>query len=343
MRRALETGEGYEGTVEFFPEEGKYHLDGHRACGVRLDPAETVAQEGRCRVCANRVTLGVAHRVEMLADGKEADALPPPTAGAVTNLVPLPEILSEIVGGGVASRGVARAYDRATAALGADLSVLEEAPVEDIAKVNALLGEAVDRLRAGAVIRQAGYDGEYGVIRLFKEGELDRLTRGDLLFEAPTRRRVRVRNKTTLEVTETQEPRDASPPLYPPASPTHPSPTCGGGVERGVGEGREGAGPAGVLAALDADQARAAEAADGPLIVMARPGSRTTRMLTHRLAHLVRERGVPAAASPGRLFTRRAAEEMRDRLSAVLPPRAGACAVHSFHSLGLAILRANGA
>jgi hypothetical protein len=177
MRRALETGEGYEGTVEFFPQEGKYHLDGHRACGVRLDPAETIAHDGRCPVCGNRVTFGVAHRVEMLADRKEADALPPPTAGAVTSLVPLPEILSEIVGGGVASQGVARAYDRTTAALGSDFAVLEEAPVEDIAKVNPLLGEAVDRLRAGAVIRQAGYDGEYGVIRLFEEGELDRLIR----------------------------------------------------------------------------------------------------------------------------------------------------------------------
>src|SRR5258707_1047249 len=65
IRRALETGEGYEGTVEFFPEEGKYHLDGHRACGVRLDPAETVAHDGRCPVCGNRVTFGVAHPVEM--------------------------------------------------------------------------------------------------------------------------------------------------------------------------------------------------------------------------------------------------------------------------------------
>src|SRR5262249_522464 len=175
--------------------------------------AETVAHDGRCPVCGNRVTLGVAHRVEMLADRKEADALPPLTAGAVTNLVPLPEILSEIVGGGVASQGVARAYDRTTAALGSDLSVLEAAPVEDIAKVNALLGEAVTRLRAGAVIRQAGYDGEYGVIRLFKEGELDRLTKGDLLFEAPTRRRVRVRNKAAPDVAEAQELRDVAPPL----------------------------------------------------------------------------------------------------------------------------------
>jgi DNA helicase II / ATP-dependent DNA helicase PcrA len=278
----------------------------------------------------------------MLADRKEADALPPPTAGAVTNLVPLPEILSEIVRGGVASQGVARAYDRTTAALGSDLFVLEEAPVEDIAKVNALLGEAVDRLRAGAVIRQAGYDGEYGVIRLFKEGELDRLTRGDLLFEAPTRRRVRVRNKAAPDVTEAQEPCDVAPvPPDPPASPTLRSPTRGGGLV--AGEGGEAAGRTGVLAALDADQARAAAAADGPLIVMAGPGSGKTRMLTHRLAHLVLERGVPAATCLAVTFTRRAAGELQDRLAALLPPDAGACAVHSFHSLGLTILRADGA
>src|SRR5215831_5358677 len=215
MRRALETGEGFEGTVEFFPEEGKYHLDGHRACGVRLDPAETIAHDGRCPVCGNRVTLGVAHRVEMLADRKEAGALPPPTAGAVMNLVPLPEILSEIVGGGVASQGVTRAYYRTTAALGAELSVLDGVPVEDITKLNPLLGEAVDRLRAGAVIRQAGYDGEYGVIRLFEEGELDRLTRGALLFEAPRRQRARAGRRAAPAATGTPEP-VAPPPSYPP-------------------------------------------------------------------------------------------------------------------------------
>jgi ATP-dependent DNA helicase UvrD/PcrA len=346
MRRALETGEGYKGTVEFFPEEGKYHLDGHRACGVRLDPAETIAHDGRCPVCGNRVTLGVAHRVAMLADRKEA--LPPPTAGAVTNLVPLPEILSEIVGSGVASQGVTHAYDRTTAALGSELSVLEEAPVEDVGRLNPLLGEAVGRLRAGTVIRQAGYDGEYGVIRLFADGELDRLTRGDLLFEAPPRRRVRAKSKATLEVTEAQEPSAMPPPLsesvgVPPACHAPSKGRGGTRAERLCSQGEEGAGRSGILAALDADQARAAEATDGPLIVMAGPGSGKTRMLTHRLAHLMLERGVPAASCLAVTFTRRAAEELRGRLAALLPRRAGACAVHSFHSLGLAILRAHGA
>jgi superfamily I DNA/RNA helicase len=95
----------------------------------------------------------------------------------------------------------------------------------------------------------------------------------------------------------------------------------------------------GVLAALDADQACAAEAVDGPLVVVAGPGSGKTRMLTHRVAHLVRERGVPAAACLAVTFTRRATEELQDRLAALLPSDARACAVHSFHSLGLAILR----
>jgi DNA helicase II / ATP-dependent DNA helicase PcrA len=317
IRRALETGDGYDGTVEFFPEEGKYHMDGHRACGVRLDPAETIANEGRCPVCGNRVTLGVAHRVEMLADRRQADVAPPPTAGSVTSLVPLPEILSEIVGGGVASQGVARAYDRTSAALGPDLTVLQESPVEDVAKVNPLLGEAVTRLRAGAVIRQAGYDGEYGVIHLFEDGELDRLTRGALLFDAPAAKRTRTKKKAAAPVAETEAPSPT--PVLAPSDHT------------------------GVLAALDADQARAAEAVDGPLIVIAGPGSGKTRMLTHRLAHLVLERGVPAAACLAVTFTRRATEEMQDRLAILLPSGAGTCAVHSFHSLGLAILRESGA
>jgi uncharacterized protein (TIGR00375 family) len=319
IRRALETGEGYRGTVEFFPEEGKYHLDGHRACGVRLAPRETVARGGLCPVCGAPVTVGVAHRVAMLADRTPAEALPPATAGEVTSLVPLPEILSEIVGSGVASKAVARAYDRATATLGAELSVLEDLPIEAIAEVNCLLGEAVSRLRSGRVIRQAGYDGEYGVIRLFEDGELDRIDKGDLLFDAPMRRRARAAGRTAPETTAAHQA-----PALSPAGP--------------VSSGR-----AGLLAGLDAEQCRAAEALDGPLLVVAGPGSGKTRMLTHRLAHLVVECRVPASACLAITFTRRATEELKQRLHALLPAVAGPCAVHNFHSLGLAMLRAHGA
>lgn len=319
IRRALETGDGYGGTVEFFPEEGKYHMDGHRACGVRLDPKETIALDGRCPVCGGRVTVGVAHRVEFLADRSEEEAKPPPTAGTVSSLVPLPEILSELMGSGVASKAVVQAYDRATAALGPELTVLGEVPVEDIARADTLLGEAVARLRSGTVIRQAGYDGEYGVIRLFEDGELDRLTRGDLLFSGPLGRRARA---PKVQVQAAPDAEAAPTPV--PAVP-------------------EKSGRTGILAALDADQARAAAMVEGPLAVVAGPGSGKTRMLTHRIAHLVLERGVPAASCLAITFTRRATEELRTRLAALLPDYAADVAVHSFHSLGLLILRAHGA
>ena len=314
IRRALETGDGYVGTVEFFPEEGKYHMDGHRNCGVRLDPKETIELGGRCPVCGRPVTVGVAHRVEALADRDEP--VPPPTAGAVSSLVPLPEILSEIVGSGVASKAVVHAYDRAIAALGPELATLQDMPVEDIAKAHPLLGEAVTRLRAGAVIRQAGYDGEYGVIRLFEDGELDLLAGSRLLVDAPFVSRARASRRRAKEDTQDE-----------PVVPFEP-------VEA------QPSGRPGILAGLDADQASAAEA-EGPLMVIAGPGSGKTRMLTYRIAHLVLERGVPAGACLAVTFTRKATEELRTRLTGLLGKKARAVGVHSFHSLGLAILRAH--
>ncbi len=318
LRRALETGEGYVGTVEFFPEEGKYHMDGHRACGARLDPKETIELGGRCPVCGKPVTVGVAHRIEALADRAEGEVVPA-TAGKVASLVPLPEILSEIVGSGVGSKAVSRSYDHAVAALGPELAVLEEMPVEDVAKVHPLLGEAVTRLRSGAVIRQAGYDGEYGVIRLFQDGEIDSLAGNRLLFDAPLVRRARASKSKAAE--------EAPAGALAPAEPAEARPT-----DR-----------AGVLAGLDVDQAPAAEATEGPLMVIAGPGSGKTRMLAHRIAHLVRERGVPAAACLAVTFTRKATEELGARLAGLLGDEARAVAVHSFHSLGLAILRAHAA
>ena len=317
IRRALETGDGYVGTVEFFPEEGKYHLDGHRACGVRLDPRQTIELGGRCPACGRPVTIGVAHRIETLADRSEAEAVPPTTAGAVASLVPLPEILSEIVGSGVASKAVIAACDRTVAALGPELALLEEMPVEDVARVDALLGEAVARLRSGAVIRQAGYDGEYGVIRLFEDGELDRLAGNRMLFDAPLAGRARAAKRKAKP--------DAPVEAAAPAEPGTAQPS----------------GRAGILSGLDADQARAATATEGPLMVIAGPGSGKTRMLTHRIAHLVRERGVPAGACLAVTFTRKATEDLRARLCSLLGEEAGAAAVHSFHSLGLTILRAH--
>ena len=106
LRRALETGEGLHGTVEFYPEEGKYHLDGHRRCQCCLEPAETAALGGRCPVCGRALTVGVLSRVEQLADR----AAPAPLPRPFESLIPLPEVLADCLGVGPASKRVQETY-----------------------------------------------------------------------------------------------------------------------------------------------------------------------------------------------------------------------------------------
>lgn len=318
IRQALETGDGYAGTLEFFPEEGKYHLDGHRKCEVRLTPKETLALGGRCPVCGGPVTVGVEHRVELLAD-RDENPTPPATAGAVSNLVALPEILSELMGTGPSSKAVAAGYDRTVAKLGAELDILQHVPVEDIARAGSpLLGEAIARLRAGTVFREAGYDGEYGAIRLFEESELKRLTAGGMLFDAPVSRRKKPERGVPAAAEDAPLPDRRMP-----AKPQQEAETA-----------------TGILASLDADQ-REAAAATGAVLIVAGPGSGKTRTLTHRIAHQVAERGVAPESCLAITFTRRAAAEMRERLTHLLPDEADRIAIHTFHSLGLSILRAN--
>ena len=171
IMNALKTGDGYTGTVEFFPEEGKYHEDGHRKCNVCMTPEETKKHNGICPVCGKPMTIGVSYRVNELSDRKEI-ITPPSTAGKVFSLVPLQEIISEINGVGPSSKSVVYEYERLINTFGSELAILQDVPVDEISKSSTLLGEAVSRLRQGKVIKHAGYDGEYGVIRLFEENEL---------------------------------------------------------------------------------------------------------------------------------------------------------------------------
>jgi DNA helicase II / ATP-dependent DNA helicase PcrA len=165
--------ETFKGTIEFFPEEGKYHADGHRDCRVCLEPHESRRLALRCPVCARPLTVGVRHRVLELADREEP--VFPEEAPCFFSLIPLPEVLGEILGVGPSSKEVMRQYGRAINHFGSEFNILLHAPVEEISLYSPILGEAVCRIRGGRVIRRPGYDGEFGVIRVFAEGELDRL------------------------------------------------------------------------------------------------------------------------------------------------------------------------
>ena len=174
MRDAIRNNrrERFRGTIEFFPEEGKYYADGHRACKVCCDPHETRLSGFLCPVCAKPLTVGVQHRVLELADREEP--VYPAEAPAFFSLIPLPELLSEILGVGPSSKEVSRQYAETINRFGSEFNLLLHTPVEEIARQSQLLGEAVGRVRDGRVIRRPGYDGEFGVIRVFQGEELKR-------------------------------------------------------------------------------------------------------------------------------------------------------------------------
>lgn len=308
MADALRTGNGLIGTVEFYPEEGKYHLDGHRKCGVRFEPAQTRAHHGSCPECGKQVTVGVLHRVAELAD--RPAGYRPPGAARFTNLVQLPQVVGEILATGPKSKKVGAEVSRLVAAFGPELGILSDIPLDDLSRAGgSLLAEAVARLRRGEVRREAGYDGEYGVVRLFGPGELDQSA---ALFEVP---------RPLFEVPRPQfeVPRPALPGGQPvPARPVLARRTP--------------------PADLDPDQ-RAAMLADGPLMIIAGPGTGKTRTLAHRIVHQLAERGVAPGSCLAITFTRRAAGEMRERLAALAPRQAGQLTVTTFHGLGLMILR----
>jgi len=178
---ALKTGAGFSGTIEFFPEEGKYHLDGHRNCGVRLHPGETAGLGGICPVCGRPLTVGVLSRTYELSDRSH-----PKLTRPFHSLIPLPEILSEILQCGPATQKTTGVYERLLAHLGPELKILMEVPLTPIETLGGpVLAEAVRRMRSREVICQEGYDGEYGTIHLFQAMEKGG-TAGQTALSQPT-------------------------------------------------------------------------------------------------------------------------------------------------------------
>lgn len=171
-RKTLETGnpDNFNGTIEFFPEEGKYHYDGHRSCNIRWSPPESRARDRLCSVCRKPVTVGVLHRVEELADRPEGGRRA--RVHNYRNFIPLPEILGELNGTGPTSQAVDRGFRKLLSELGPELAILEHVPLADIERIaGPTLRDAIDRMRTGRVHVEPGYDGVYGTIRVFEHSE----------------------------------------------------------------------------------------------------------------------------------------------------------------------------
>ena len=160
---ALATGVGLAGTIEFFPQEGKYYLDGHRDCRVCLQPEQTRSYNGRCPKCGGKLTVGVLHRVEELARrtvAEQPDRFPP-----FESIVPLVELIASIAGFGTASKRVQSIYSGLLEHLGSEFHILREAPEDDIARASSqAVATAITNIRRGVVRISPGYDGEFGKI-----------------------------------------------------------------------------------------------------------------------------------------------------------------------------------
>jgi DNA helicase-2/ATP-dependent DNA helicase PcrA len=334
LRTALRTRDGFAGTLEFFPEEGKYHLDGHRKCGVRLSPEQTRELGGRCPSCGEKVTVGVYSRVLDLAD-RPTGKRPEKSAGFVS-LVPLGEVAAEVCGTGAQSKKTAVLLERLRNTLGPELFVLREASVDQIQRVaGAPLAEAVRRMRAGDVRVEPGYDGEYGTVRLFDPNERDHLV-GQMVFvggdtgkPVPAKLPTDAPSKPELRF----EPAAAAPPRQngPCSEAEAPATTLDlFPSETGV--------PA--LAGLDPEQTRAASILEGPLLIVAGPGTGKTRTLVARIAGLIEMGRLVPEQALAITFTNQAALELRERLMRAVPGSSTqAPLVTTFHGLGLCLLR----
>ena len=352
----------FTGTIEFYPEEGKYHYDGHRKCGVRWKPAETRAAGGLCPECGRKLTVGVLHRVESLADRAEEEE--PPVDRAFEYLIALDEVIGSCVGVGPKSKRVQGIYRNLLERLGPELPLLRAMDPERIAACGEpLVAEGVRRMREGRVSIEPGYDGEYGVIQVFTDEERRRLEGQGRLFSLPaespplgagTQATAGTRAVDAADIVEriASEPAAAdtgavagaaagAPPVDAEAldaadvveriasKPVDGPPRLDALLEVGQEAPGEKA-----MEDLD-DAQREAVRAPGPVAVIAGPGSGKTRTLTRRIAWLVRDRSCPPERIAAVTFTQRAAREMGERLQDLLGERASAVRVGTFHRLAI--------
>jgi DNA helicase II / ATP-dependent DNA helicase PcrA len=316
-------GQSFLGTIDMFPQEGKYHYDGHRKCGVCFNPVETLRNRAICPVCGKRVVVGVASRIAQLSD--RTDISQRPNRRDFHSIIPLPEILSEIMGSGESSKKVKQWYFQLLQKGGSEFDILLNHNIETIESIGGpVLAEAIKRMREGRILITEGYDGEYGIIKVFKPGEHKLFEAGEKLFstevnnsEIPKRkllnfelseyRKLIEENYSFQQVEEQQEEYETD-----------------------------------WLHNFNPEQKAAVMHHKGPAIVLAGPGTGKTRVLTTRIAGLINHYQVNPENILALTFTNKAAGEIKERLEASIEAEnAKKITVSTFHALGLQILKEN--
>jgi len=327
MIDAMKTGDPgkFGGTFDMFPQEGKYHYDGHRKCGIRWDPVETLKHQGICPVCGKKVTVGVVNRIVRLSDREDAEErqnrLP------YYSIIPLKEILSELEGVGEKSKKITRRYEQLIRKTGSEFNLLQYFPLEEVRSAGGeILAEAIRRMRNNEVIIREGFDGQYGQIKVFQPDEVKYLGSQESLFEAsrPSRETAR-RKRINFDLS-----------VY------HRLAASGESLSQAAEEqaqySRQADGP---LSGLNTEQARAAAHQEGPAAVIAGPGTGKTRVLTRRIAYLINEKKINPAHILAITFTNKTAEEMRKRCEQLLNKEASSDAptISTFHAFGYQLLQ----
>ena len=294
---AIQEGKGLTGTIEFFPEEGKYHFDGHRKCGLCISPSETAEYGSKCPVCGKKITIGVLNRVEQLADREEGYVLK--EARSFESLVPLLEVIAASTGISPTGKKAAERYENMTGTLGSEFTILRELPIEEIKKAaGPLIAEGIDRLRKGQVERTPGFDGEYGKIGLLSPEDISSLEGQMSFFTAEELQGMKKEkssgghNQKTKKAAKDLNAKEAE------SIQREEEPLSGGLNER---------------------QREAVEKPGRAVAVIAGPGAGKTRTLIARLRHLIAERGIAPGEITAVTFTNKAAGEMRTRMAEDAP------------------------
>ncbi len=287
IKEAMKSGDKkkFLGTLEFFPEEGKYHFDGHRKCGVSLHPNDTKRRDCLCPVCGAPLTLGVLHRVNDLADiteKRDISKFPPYRC-----IIPLINIISEIVQVGAGSKKVISTYNKAIETLGNEFSILNALTKEDIERANIpLLADAIEKVRNNKVILIPGYDGKYGRIKIFDEEERKKLLNQKSLFIIEAEKKEKKKRKSTAPFFK----KEKKPNIYPDKPQK--------------------------IEILNSLQQKAVERDNINLLITAGPGTGKTRTITEKIIRLITENKVSYQNILAITFTDKAANEMKTRISA---------------------------